>query len=443
MIDIRLLRNNPNEVKSSIARRGISTTELDKAIELDSSLRSITAKRDEIRAQIKLISKSVGQAAKNAKQGESQLLREESRQLGDQERELDQRVEQISQDLRSILLATPNMPALDCPDGASSQDNVILRTWIAEKETEAEFDPSLYSSYQRVPHWEIGDELELLDLPRAAKLSGSMFGLYKGKGAALVRALNQFALDYHSDFYQEIHPPSFVRSETMTSTGHLPKFSDDAYYIERDDLWAIPTAEVPLTSMARDEILSEGDLPMRFCASTPCYRREAGSAGRDTRGLLRLHEFNKVELLAYASPSQAGQIHQEILHSAESILQALKLTYRVLDLCTGDLGNSAARTFDLEVYAPGCDMWLEVSSVSWFSDYQARRANIRYRPSSSEGKKAPLFIHTLNGSALAWPRTWAAVVETYRQQDGSIVVPQVLQPYMKGVERISLAEKFI
>ncbi len=437
MIDIRLLRNNPNEVISSIARRGIDTTQLYKAIELDSSLRSITAQRDKVRAEIKLISKSVGQAAKNLDQSSIEALRQESRQLGDKEQELDQQVEQIDKALRSILLATPNIPAIDCPDGAGAQDNVILRTWIAEKGIEAEFDPSLYFDYQRVPHWEIGDALGLLDLSRAAKLSGSMFGLYKGKGAALVRALNQFALDLHSELYQEIHPPSFVRSETMVSTGHLPKFSDDAYYMERDDLWAIPTAEVPLTSMARDEILSESDLPMRFCASTPCYRREAGSAGRDTRGLLRLHEFNKVELLAYATPSQANQVHQEILSSAESILQALKLTYRVVDLCTGDIGNSAARTFDLEVYAPGCDMWLEVSSVSWFSDYQARRANIRYRPNSSEGKKSPSFIHTLNGSALAWPRTWAALVETYRQSDGSIVVPEILRPYMKGMERIS------
>jgi seryl-tRNA synthetase len=250
----------------------------------------------------------------------------------------------------------------------------------------------------------------------------------------LVRALCQLALDRNADAFDEVRPPTLVRTETMVSTGHLPKFEDDAYHLERDDLWAIPTAEVPLTSLARDEVIDEADLPVRLMAHTSCFRREAGSAGRDTRGLLRVHEFDKVELLAYATPEQSADEHANLLARAEGVLQALGLAYRVVDLCAGDLGASAARTFDLEVYAPGCDMWLEASSVSWFTDYQARRANVRYRPASGGGTS---YVHTLNGSALAVPRVWAALVETYRRPDGSIDVPEALRPYMRGLEVIT------
>ena len=260
-----------------------------------------------------------------------------------------------------------------------------------------------------------------------------MFTMFRGQGATLARALCQAALDLNSDAFEEVRPPTMVLTDTMVSTGHLPKFADDAYHLERDDLWAIPTAEVPLTSLARDEILDEADLPLRLMAYTPCFRREAGSAGRDTRGLLRVHEFDKVELLAYAAPEQCAAVHEEILDRSRGLIADLGLTYRILDLCAGDLGNSAARTFDVEVYAPGVDMWLEVSSVSWFSDYQARRANIRYRPA---GAKKPEVLHTLNGSALAVPRVWAALVETHRQPDGSVRLPQVLHPYMRGTTTI-------
>ncbi|MEI2699882.1 MAG: aminoacyl--tRNA ligase-related protein [Microthrixaceae bacterium] len=233
--------------------------------------------------------------------------------------------------------------------------------------------------------------------------------------------------------YEEVRPPTLVRTDTMISTGHLPKFADEAYHMERDDLWAIPTAEVPLTSFGRDEILPEAELPRRFCAHTSCFRREAGSAGKDTRGLLRVHEFDKVEILAYCTAEQAPALHAEILERAEGIIRDLGLAYRILDLCAGDLGNSSARTFDIEVYAPGVDRWLEVSSVSWFADYQARRANLRYKP---EGGKGTEILHTLNGSALAVPRVWAALVETYRQADGSVAVPELLQPYMRGATSI-------
>ena len=261
-----------------------------------------------------------------------------------------------------------------------------------------------------------------------------MFTMFRGAGATLSRALCQLALDHNSDAFEEVRPPTVVLTETMISTGHLPKFADDAYCLERDNLWAIPTAEVPLTSLARDEILDAAELPMRLMAQTACFRREAGSAGRDTRGLLRVHEFDKVEILAYAMPEQAAALHAELLARAESLIGALGLTYRVLDLCAGDLGNSSARTFDIEVYAPGVDQWLEVSSVSWFSDYQARRANIRFRRA---GEKGTEMVHTLNGSALAVPRVWAAVVETHRQPDGSVRLPEVLLPYFRGATSIA------
>jgi seryl-tRNA synthetase len=323
-----------------------------------------------------------------------------------------------------VLLYIPNMPAAECPDGAGEADNVVLRTHG--------FDPSAYGEHQRKPHWEIGTELGILDVERGAKMSGSMFVMYRGFGATLVRALVQLALDRSADAYEEIRPPTLVKTETMISTGHLPKFVDDAYHLERDDLWAIPTAEVPLTSLARDEILDEAQLPLKLMAHTSCFRREAGSAGRDTRGLLRVHEFDKVELMAYATPQQAAEVHEDILRRAESVIRDLGLAYRIVDICTGDIGAASARTWDIEVYAPGVDRWLECSSVSWFADYQARRANVRYRPT---GQKGTQIVHTLNGSALAVPRVWAALVETVRQPDGSIVLPDVLHPYLRGATR--------
>jgi seryl-tRNA synthetase len=280
-----------------------------------------------------------------------------------------------------------------------------------------------------VPHWEIGAQLGLLDLERGSKLSGSMFPVYRGMGAKLLRAINSLALDRHADAFEEIRPPTLVRTETMMSTGHLPKFADDAYHIERDDLWAIPTSEVPLASLARGEILAEAQLPKRLTAATACFRREAGAAGRDTRGVLRVHEFDKVELFAYTAPEQAMEVFGEIVGRAEALLRDLGLAYRVVDLCAGDLGQASARTFDLEVYSPGTDQWLEVSSVSWCGDYQARRANTRYRPAEGSG---PAFVHTLNGSALAPGRPWAAMVETGRQPDGSIRIPECLHRYLGG-----------
>ena len=425
VLDVRRFRNEPDLVRSGLARRGEDPTSVDVVIDLDARSRQLAADRDELRARIRTLSNEVGQLMREGRREEGAELQAESRALGAREKELDAAADAVAAELRDVLLRLPNLPAADAPDGASEDDNVVTRV-------EA-FDPDRYGDHQRVPHWEIGEELGILDVERGAKLSGSMFVMYRGAGAALVRALCQLALDRNADLYEEIRPPTLVRTETMVSTGHLPKFVDDAYHLERDDLWAIPTAEVPLTSLARDEILAEDSLPMRMCAHTSCFRREAGSAGKDTRGLLRVHEFDKVEILAYATAEQAPAIHAEILDRAESTVAALGLPYRVLDLCAGDLGNSSARTFDIEVYAPGADRWLEVSSVSWFSDYQARRANVRYRSASGKGTEV---CHTLNGSALAVPRVWAALVEQNRRPDGSVVVPEVLRPYMRGLEVI-------
>jgi seryl-tRNA synthetase len=428
MLDIRRIRTDPAAVRAGLARRGDDSmlSDLDRARDLDERQRAVVAERDEVRARINALSKEVGGLRSDGRAEAAETLQAESRELGEREKQLDAESAAIGDEVRAILLGISNLPAQDAPDGRSPDDNVVVRV--------ENYDEGAYGDHQRVPHWDIGTELGILDVERAVKMSGSMFTMFRKQGAALDRALCQLALDRNSDAFEEIRPPTLVLTDTMISTGHLPKFVDEAYHLERDDLWSIPTAEVPLTSLARNEILDESDLPMRLMAYTPCFRREAGSAGRDTRGLLRVHEFDKVELLAYTTPDQAAAMHEEILARAEGLIRDLGLAYRILDLCTGDLGNSAARTFDIEVYSPGVDQWLEVSSVSWFSDYQARRANVRYRPATS---KKPEIVHTLNGSALAVPRVWAALVETHRRPDGSIALPAILQPYMRGADTIA------
>jgi seryl-tRNA synthetase len=413
MIDIRLVRDDPDRVTAALARRGVDPAEIERLVALDAAHRARITQ--------------VGEAKRAGDAARAEALADESRALGDAERAAGAEEEDAAAAVRAALLDLPNLPADDAPDGAGPDDNPEVRRWWAGQE-DGRPEP-VPAEHQRVPHWEIGEELGLLQMEWGAKLSGSMFPLYRGAGARLVRALTSLALDRHTDAFEEIRPPSLVLSETITSTGHLPKFADDLYEIARDDLWAIPTAEVPLTSLHRGDILEEADLPMRFTAATPCFRREAGAAGRDTRGLLRVHEFEKVELFAYATTDQAPSVHAEILRRAEELLQALGLTYRVLDLCTGDMNAAAARTFDLEVYAPGCDRWLEVSSVSWYRDYQARRAAVRYRPSAGG---PPVLVDTLNGSALAWARVWAALVENGRQPDASVLLPEVLAPYLGG-----------
>jgi seryl-tRNA synthetase len=422
VIDVRRLRTDLDATKAAMARRGDPSLldQLDEAAALDARLRDLAAQRDDARRRVNELSKQVGQLRRDGKADEAEALMAESRRLGEAEMELAQDASVLDEKLHDLLLRIPNLPSELAPDGKSEADNPVIKVVG---------DPDAFAEHQKVPHWDVGAQLGILDLERAVKISGSMFTMQRGLGATMARALTQYALDRNADAFEEVRPPTLVTTATLTATGQLPKFADDAYAIERDDLWAIPTAEVPLTSLARDEVLPEAQLPTRLMAYTPCYRREAGSAGRDTRGMLRTHEFDKVELLAYATPAQAPAMLEEILGRAEALIAGLGLTYRIIEICTADLGQSHHRSFDLEVFAPGVGTWLEVSSCSWFSDYQARRANIRFKPAEGKGTE---ILHTLNGSALAVPRVWAAILETHRQPDGSVAVPEVLHPYMRG-----------
>ena len=425
MLDIRRIRTEPEVVKAALARRGVSATELDQVADLDARQRALASERDDLRNRIKSLSKQVGALHKAGKAGEASDAQAESRTLGEREHELAAEAGVIGASIHELLLSIPNMPHPDAPDGASDADNPVLRV--------VGFDPDGYEPHQRIPHWELGPKYGILDNERAVKISGAMFTMQRKGGATLARALVQYGLDRNADQYEEVRPPSLVSTETLTATGQLPKFADDAYAMAHDDLWAIPTAEVPLTSLHRDEIVDTAELPMKFMAASSCFRREAGSAGRDTRGMLRTHEFDKVEVFAYATPEQAPALLLDMVARTEATIGSLGLAYRTLEICTGDMGQSHHRSFDVEVYAPGADQWLEVSSISWFADYQARRGNIRYRP----GTGGTAMVHTLNGSALAVPRVWAALVETYHRIDGGIDVPEVLLPYFRGQTRIA------
>jgi seryl-tRNA synthetase len=428
VIDVRLLRTDPDAVRAALARRGQPDVleQLERAIAFDALSRDIVAKRDAIRGEVNDLSKAVAQLRRDGDAHGAEELQLRSRALGDSERVLANEFEIVQADLRDVLLRIPNLPHPDVPDGESEADNPIVKGPV---NLAAEFP-----DHRRVPHWETGAALGILDNERATKISGAMFTMQRGNGAALSRALCQYALDRNVDRFEEIRPPSLVTTATLTATGQLPKFADDAYNIERDDLWCIPTAEVPLTSIYAGEVVDVEQLPLLMMAYTPCYRREAGSAGRDTRGMLRAHEFDKVEILAVATPEQAPDLLVEMTGRAEALIAGLELPYRIIEICTGDMGQSHHRSYDIEVYAPGADAWLEVSSISWFSDYQSRRADIRYRV---PGQKGTQIAHTLNGSALAVPRVWAAIVENCREPDGSVVVPEVLRPYMRGVDVIT------
>jgi seryl-tRNA synthetase len=428
VIDVRLLRTNLDGVRSALARRGKPDllVQVDEAVALDTQLREISLERDSLRAEVNDLSKQVGALRRDKKNDEAEALMERSRAGGDHERVLQSEIDTVQDALQQIMLRIPNLPHPDAPDGAGDHENPIVKGPINL--------PATFGEHQRVPHWETATALGILDNERATKIAGAMFTMQRGLGATLARALCQFALDQNADAFEEIRPPSFVTTSTLTATGHLPKFADDAYAIERDDLWAIPTAEVPLTSLHAGEVLDEAELPVRLMAYSPCYRREAGSAGRDTRGMLRAHEFDKVEILAIARPEDAPELLTELVGRAEALMAALELPYRIIEICTGDMGGSHHRSFDIEVYAPGCDAWLEVSSVSWFSDYQARRADIRFKRA---GQKGTEIANTLNGSALAVPRVWAAICENHRQPDGSVRIPDVLRPYMRGATHIT------
>ena len=414
-------------MRAALARRGKKDVLdlLDEALRHDVRAREITAERDGIRARVNELSKQVGGLRRDGKSQEAEALQAESRALGEQETALSAEADTVQSAMRECLLRIPNIPHADAPDGASDADNPLVKGPVNL--------PGSFAEHQRVPHWETAVALGILDNERATKISGAMFTMQRGLGATLSRALCQYALDMNADAFEEIRPPSLVTTATLTATGQLPKFADDAYAIERDDLWAIPTAEVPLTSLYAGEVIDEAELPLRFMAYSSCYRREAGSAGRDTRGMLRAHEFDKVEILALATPEQSPALLIELRDRAERLIAGLGLPYRIIEICTGDMGQSHHRSFDLEVYAPGCDSWLEVSSVSWFSDYQARRGDIRLKRTGQKGTEV---ANTLNGSALAVPRVWAAICENFRQADGSVRIPDVLYPYMRGATEI-------
>jgi len=428
VIDVRQLRNDPEGIRELMARRNKPDLldEIDHALRLDVRLRDITAERDGIRAKVNELSKNVGALRKAGETTAAEKVMAESRELGDREVALASEYDSVSAALRDVLLRLPNVPHPDVVRGLGDSENPVIKGPLNM--------PASFEAHHRVPHWETATALGILDNERAVKISGAMFTMQRGAGATLARALCQYALDMNADAFEEIRPPSLVTTATLTATGQLPKFADDAYSIERDDLWCIPTAESSLTSIHAGEVLAEESLPVRYMAHTSCYRREAGSAGRDTRGMLRAHEFDKVEILSVSTPEQAPAMLDELLARVERAIAGLDLPYRIIEICTGDMGQSHHRSFDVEVYAPGCDTWLEVSSVSWFSDYQARRADIRFKRT---GQKGTEIAHTLNASALAVPRVWAAIMENFRRPDGSVDVPQALLPYMRGITRIT------
>lgn len=421
MIDLKLIRENPEQVQERINRRG--DYDLQPILELDRQQRELETTRSQLQARSNEIGKTVGQKIKSGSSPQSpeiQALREEGNQLKAQLSELEPRERDIKAELDALLVMIPNPPSDSTPVGQSEADNIEVRRWGDE------YLPA--NSDALLPHWEIGEKLGLFNFERATKVAQSRFVALMGAGAALERALIQFMLDQQiAAGYTEVIPPFLINTASLTATGQLPKFADESFKCAQDDLWLSPTAEVPLTNLYRDEILSSEDLPIYHCAYTPCFRREAGSYGRDTRGLIRLHQFNKVELVKVVHPDQSEAEHQALVQNAEAILQALKLPYRVLELCTGDLGFSAAKCYDLEVWMPSSGTYREISSCSNCWDFQARRGNIRFK---EPGQKGTQFVHTLNGSGLAVGRTMAAVLENYQQPDGTVKVPEALQPYL-------------
>jgi seryl-tRNA synthetase len=424
MIDMRLLRSAPAEVRAALARRGDATLPplLDALQELDERRRALTTALDGLKAERNEAARADAQQIKQQGALPPDTVAER-RALGERIATAEREVREVEAALAAKALYVPNLPLSDVPDGDATANRVV-RSWGTPRPAGPDVKP----------HWEIGERLGLLDLPRGAKLAGSGFPVLMGAGARLARALVQFMLDLHTreHGYVEVEPPFLVRREIMQGTGQLPKFEEDAYRTTEDDLFLVPTAEVPLTNLYRDEILDGARLPLGHTAYTPCFRREAGAAGKDTRGLLRVHQFDKVELVRFVRPADSVGEHERLTAHAEAVLQRLELPYRVVLLAAGDTGFAAAKTYDLEAWAPGVGAWLEVSSASSFTDFQARRAGIRFR--AAKGEK-PEFVHTLNASGLALPRTIAALLETRQAPDGSVTLPPALVPYF-GAERL-------
>jgi seryl-tRNA synthetase len=419
MLDIKLIRENPELVRQSLEKRGYSPDSikaLDRISEIDSRYRSLLRQTEELRAKHNEASKRLS----TSKEKPPELIAQ-MRQLGEQITSLQGQTREAKTDLDGLLLEVPNIPHHSVPLGKGAADNVVVRTWGKPKEF----------PFKPLPHWELGEKLGIIDFQQGVKLSGTRFYVLKGLGARLQRALISFMLDVHvsEHGYKEIYPPFMVKRECMVGSGNLPKFGDNLYHDEQDDFWFVPTAEVPLTNLHRDEILGADSLPLNYVAYTPCFRREKMSAGKDIRGIKRGHQFDKVEIYKLTNPQSSDDALETLVADAEDICRKLAIPYRVVQLCTGDLGFAACKTYDIEIWAPGCAEWLEVSSCSNCSDFQARRASIRYRP--EPGAKSE-FVHTLNGSGLALPRVLIAVLENYQQADGTVLVPEVLEPYLKA-----------
>ncbi|WP_019537519.1 serine--tRNA ligase [Paenibacillus ginsengihumi] len=424
MLDVKLLRSDLDKVKQALNHRGKSDEDLERFTSLDNRRRQLLQEVEQLKNRRNVVSQEVAKLKKE-KQNADALI-EEMRQVGDRIKAMDEEIRTLEADIDTIVLAIPNVPHSSVPVGSSEEDNVEIRR-IGDV-PEFGFEPKA--------HWDIAQELGILDFEAAAKVTGSRFVFYKGAGARLERALMNFMMDLHVDQhgYEEMLPPYIVNRDSLTGTGQLPKFEEDVFKISDSDYFLIPTAEVPITNYHREEILSVDDLPKNYVAFSACFRSEAGSAGRDTRGLIRQHQFNKIELVKLVAPESSYEELEKLTANAEKVLQLLKLPYRVLTLCTGDIGFSSAKTYDLEVWLPSSGSYREISSCSNFEDFQARRANIRFR---REAKSKPEFVHTLNGSGLAIGRTVAAILENYQQADGSVLIPEALRPYMGGLERIA------
>ncbi len=422
MLDIALIREQPERVKATLLSRNEDPSQVDTILALNAQRRELLQKVEALRAERNRVSKEISRLRDQVKR---ERLIAEMRQVGDRIGGLEEQLHQVESDLRKAMLAMPNPPHASVPVGPDETHNVVVREWGEPQE----FD------FEPVPHWDLGPELGILDFERGVKLAGSRFYVLRGAGARLQRALIAWMLDVHvrEHGYTEIYPPFVVKEECMWGAGELPKFADNIYHDVEDDLWLIPTAEVPLTNLHRDEILTGGDLPLRYVAYSACFRREKMSAGRDVRGIKRGHQFDKVEMYKLTSPETSYDELEAMLEDALDICRRLGIPLRLLELCTGDLGFHSSKTYDIEMWAPGCSEWLEVSSLSNCEAFQARRANIRYRP--ERGAK-PRFVHTLNGSGLALPRVMVSIMENYQQANGSIVVPEVLRPWMGGIEVI-------
>lgn len=419
VLDSKFLRNHFTEVKEKLQHRGEDLSVMDKFEDLDQSRRALIAETEELKAERNEASKEIAVRKREKKDADAMI--QQMREVGDQIKEIDTKLKAVDDELATILLSIPNIPHESTPVGESEDDNVEVRQWGKVEKPE----------FEQQAHWDIGTKLDLLDFERAAKVTGSRFVFYKGLGARLERALLNFMMDLHSDQhgYQEMLPPYMVNRTSMTGTGQLPKFEEDAFKIADWDYFLVPTAEVPVTNYYRDDILSVKELPQKFVAYSASFRSEAGSAGRDTRGLIRQHQFNKVELVHFVKPEDSYQVLEELTGHAEKVLQLLELPYRVLSMCTADLGFTAAKKYDIEVWMPSNDAYREISSCSNFEAFQARRAGIRFR---REEKAKPEFVHTLNGSGLAIGRTVAAILENYQNADGSVTIPTILQAYMGG-----------